>query len=87
MVKTTIKRVLVNLRKARETNTRRANPNTNFGITWSFEAHFNDASDEATTSGMIPDEAEKPSLMVKDYIEGDNMIVEYNPNSVFGDWD
>jgi hypothetical protein len=34
---------------------------------------------------MIPDEAEKPSLMVKDYIEGDNMIVEYNPNSVFGD--
>jgi hypothetical protein len=53
----------------------------------SFEAHFNAASDEATTSDKIPDEAAKPSLMIKDYIDKDNMIIEYNPNDVFGDQD
>jgi hypothetical protein len=53
----------------------------------SFEAHFNAASDEATTSGKIPDEAEKPSLMVEDYIDRENMIMECNPNNVFGDQD
>jgi hypothetical protein len=42
----------------------------------SFEGHFNAASDEATTSGKNPDEAKVPSLMVKDYIDGENMIVE-----------
>jgi hypothetical protein len=51
----------------------------------SFEAHFNAASDEATTSGKIPDEAEKSSLMIKDYIDGENMIIEYNRNDMFGD--
>jgi hypothetical protein len=53
----------------------------------SFEAHFNTASNEATTSGKIPDKAAKPSLMVKDYIGRENMIVEYNPNDVFENQD
>jgi hypothetical protein len=51
----------------------------------SYEAHFNAASDEATTSGKCPDEAAKPSLMVDNYINGENMIAEYNLNDVFGD--
>jgi hypothetical protein len=51
----------------------------------SYEAYFNTASNEATTSGKCPDEVAKPSLTVKDYIDGENMIVEYNPNDVFGD--
>jgi hypothetical protein len=41
----------------------------------SFEAHFNVVSDEATTLDKIPGEATKPILMVKDYIDGENMIV------------
>jgi hypothetical protein len=51
----------------------------------SYEAHFNATSDEATTLDKSPDEATKPSLMVKDYIDGENMIIKYNPNNVFGD--
>jgi hypothetical protein len=51
----------------------------------SYEVHFNAASDEATTSGKCPDEAAKPSLMIDDYIDGDNMIIEYNSNDVFRD--
>jgi hypothetical protein len=54
---------------------------------WSFESHFNAASDEATTSEKIPDEAKKLSLMVRDYIDEENMIVEYNLNDVFVDQD
>jgi hypothetical protein len=50
-----------------------------------YEAHFNTASDEATTSGKRPDEAAKPSLMDDDYIDGENMIIKYNSNDVFGD--
>jgi hypothetical protein len=50
-----------------------------------YEAHFNVASDEATTSGKRPDEAAKPSLSTDDYIDGENMIIEYNPNDMFGD--
>jgi hypothetical protein len=53
----------------------------------SYEAHFNATSDKAITSGKSPDEAAKPSLMVEDYIDGENMIVEYNPNDVFEDQD
>jgi hypothetical protein len=53
----------------------------------SYEAHFNVASDEATTSGKRPDEAAKPSLTVKDYIGEVSMIIEYNSNDVFGDQD
>jgi hypothetical protein len=46
----------------------------------SYEAHFNAAFDEAITSGKRPDEAAKPSLTVDDYIDGENVIVEYNSN-------
>jgi hypothetical protein len=53
----------------------------------SYETHFNATSDEATTSDKRPDEAAKPSLIVKDYIDGENMIIEYNLNDVFGDQD
>jgi hypothetical protein len=53
----------------------------------SHEAHFNAASDEAITSGKRPDEATKPSLTVKDNIDGENMTVEYNSTNVFGDQD
>jgi hypothetical protein len=51
----------------------------------SYEAHFNATSDEATTSGKRPDEAAKPSMTVDDYIDEENMIIEYNSNDVFGD--
>jgi hypothetical protein len=51
----------------------------------SYEAHFNAASDKATTSGKRPDEAAKPSLTIDDYIDNENMIIEYNSNDVFGD--
>jgi hypothetical protein len=53
----------------------------------SYEAHFNAASDEATTSGKRPDEATKPSLIVNDYIDGENMVIKYNLNDVFIDQD
>jgi hypothetical protein len=50
-----------------------------------YEAHFNAASNEVTTSGMRLDEAAKPSPTTDDYINGENMIVEYNSNNMFGD--
>jgi hypothetical protein len=53
----------------------------------SYEAHFNATSDKATTLGKRPDEAAKPSLTVEDYIDKDNMIIEYNLNDMFGDQD
>jgi hypothetical protein len=53
----------------------------------SFEAHFNVASNEATTLGKIHDEVEKLSLMIEDYIDRENMIVEYNLIDVFVDQD
>jgi hypothetical protein len=37
--------------------------------------------------GKIPDEVAKPSLIVKDYIDGLNMIIKYNPKDVFEDQD
>jgi hypothetical protein len=51
----------------------------------SYEAHFNVGSNEAITLGKGPDEDAKPSLTIKDYIDRENMIVEYNLNGVFGD--
>jgi hypothetical protein len=51
----------------------------------SYEAHFNATSDEATTLGQRPDEAAKPSSSTNAYIDGENMIVEYNSNDMFGD--
>jgi hypothetical protein len=53
----------------------------------SFEDYFEASSDEATTSSKRPDEAAKPSLTVENYIDRENMIVEYNSNDVFGDQD
>jgi hypothetical protein len=50
----------------------------------SYEAYFNDKSNEAITSGKIPEEVEIPNLMVIDYIDMENTIVEYNSNDVFG---
>jgi hypothetical protein len=50
----------------------------------SYEAHFNATSNEATTSGKCPDEATKPSSSTDHYIDGENMIVEYNSNDMFG---
>jgi hypothetical protein len=51
----------------------------------SYEAHFNATSVKATTSVKRPDEAAKLSLIVEDYIDIDNMIIEYNLNDVFED--
>jgi hypothetical protein len=48
----------------------------------SYEAHINAASDEATTSGMRPDEVAKPNPSTDDYIDGENMITEYNSNDM-----
>jgi hypothetical protein len=50
-----------------------------------YEVHFNDASDEVTTSSKRLDEAIKPSPSTDDYIDEENMIVEYNSNDMFGD--
>jgi hypothetical protein len=51
----------------------------------SFEAHFNAASNKATTLDKSPDEAGKPSLMIDDYVDRETMIIEYNSNDVFKD--
>jgi hypothetical protein len=51
----------------------------------SYETHFNATSDEATTLGKCPDEVAKPSPSTDDYITGENMIIEYNSNDMFGD--
>jgi hypothetical protein len=32
----------------------------------------------------IPEEVEMPNLMVVDYMDMENMIIEYNSNDVFG---
>jgi hypothetical protein len=53
----------------------------------SYEAHFNTASDEATILGKRRDEAAKPSLIVKDYIDRENMTIEYISNDMFRDQD
>jgi hypothetical protein len=50
-----------------------------------YETHFNATSDEATTSSKRPDEAAKPSSSTDDYIDRENVIVEYNSNDMFGD--
>jgi hypothetical protein len=34
---------------------------------------------------MRPDEVAKPSPTTNDYIDGENMIIEYNSNDMFGD--
>jgi hypothetical protein len=51
----------------------------------SYEVHFNATSDEATTLDKHPDEAAKPSPSIDDYIDGENMFIEYNLNDMFED--
>jgi hypothetical protein len=51
----------------------------------SYEAHFNATSDEATTSSKRPDDTAKSSPSTDDYIDGENMIIEYNSNNMFGE--
>jgi hypothetical protein len=51
----------------------------------SYEAHFNDMTKEATTSGTMPTNPKMPKLMDNDDMDMENMIMEYNSNDVFGD--
>jgi hypothetical protein len=51
----------------------------------SYEAHFNDETNEATTSGTISSDPEMLKMMDNDDIDMENMIVEYNSSDVFGD--
>jgi hypothetical protein len=50
----------------------------------SYEAHFNDVTKEATTSGTIPSNPKMPKLTDNDDIDMENTIIEYNSNDVFG---
>jgi hypothetical protein len=50
----------------------------------SYETYFNNKSNEATTLGKIFEEVEIPNLMVTDYMDMENTIVEYNSNDVLG---
>jgi hypothetical protein len=50
----------------------------------SYEAHFNDLTKVATTSGTIPSNPEMPKLSDNDDMDMENTIVEYNSNNVFG---
>jgi hypothetical protein len=50
---------------------------------WSYEAHFNTESNEATISGKIPEEVDMSNLTVGDYMDMENTIIEYNSNDVF----
>jgi hypothetical protein len=50
-----------------------------------YEGHFNDMTKEATTLGTIYSSPKMPKLTDTDDMDMENMIVEYNPNDVFGD--
>jgi hypothetical protein len=49
----------------------------------SYEYHLNDESKEATISETTPLESEMPSLTVDNYMNMENMKIEYNLNDVF----
>jgi hypothetical protein len=51
----------------------------------SYEAHFNDITKEASTSGTIPSNPEMPKLADTDDMNMENTIVEYHSNDVYGD--
>jgi hypothetical protein len=51
----------------------------------SYEAHFNNMTKEASTSGTIPLNPEMPKLMDTDDMDMENTIVEYHSNYVYGD--
>jgi hypothetical protein len=55
------------------------------GTKRSYEAHFNDVSKEATTSGTKEEDPKIPRTTDKEDIDMENTIVEYNSNDVFGD--
>jgi hypothetical protein len=50
-----------------------------------YEAHFNDETKEATTSGTIPLNPEMPKMTDNDDMYMEKMIMKYNSNDVFGD--
>jgi hypothetical protein len=50
-----------------------------------YEVHFNDMTKVAKTSGTIPSNPKMPHLTDIDDIDMENMIMEYNPNDMFGD--
>jgi hypothetical protein len=49
----------------------------------SYEAHFNDMTKEATTSGTIHSNPKILKLTNTDDMDMENTIVEYSPNDVF----
>jgi hypothetical protein len=51
----------------------------------SYEAHFNDMTKEASTSGPIPLNPEMSKLTDSDDMDMENTIVEYHSNDVYGD--
>jgi hypothetical protein len=50
----------------------------------SYEAHFNDKSNEATNLREVLEEVKMPKLMVIDYIDMENTIFKYSSNDLFG---
>jgi hypothetical protein len=50
----------------------------------SYEAYFNNKSNETITLGKISEEVEIPNMAFTNYIDMENMIIEYNLNDVFG---
>ena len=50
-----------------------------------YEAHFNDETKDATTSGTIPSHPKMTKLTDNDDMDMENTIVEYNSNDEFGD--
>jgi hypothetical protein len=50
----------------------------------SYESHFNDKSNEATSLGKIPGEVKMPNLTIADYMDMENTTIEYYLNDVFG---
>jgi hypothetical protein len=51
----------------------------------SYEAHFNDMTKEASTSGAIPSNPEMPMATDTDDIDMENTVVEYHSIDVYGD--
>jgi hypothetical protein len=55
------------------------------GAKRSYEAHFDDVSKEATTSGTKVEDTKIPRMTGKEDMDLENTIVEYIVNDVFGD--
>jgi hypothetical protein len=51
----------------------------------SYEAHFNDMTKKASTSGTIPSNREMCKETDTDDMDIENTIMEYHSNDVFGD--